>query len=150
MKTKLGQYHTALQEERKQAQEKLALLEEAKKALSDQFKALAAEALKHNNQSFLDLAKTNFEKHHEAAKGDLEKRQEAINGLVKPAKESLDKVDKQIEELEKARVGAYSGITEQIKSLTDGQTQLRAETVNLVNALAGTPNVRLAGWRKSS
>ena len=141
LKTKLGQYHTALQEERKQAKEKLALLEEAKKALSDQFKALAAEALKHNNQSFLDLAKTNFEKHHEAAKGDLEKRQEAINGLVKPVKDSLDKVDAKIQELEKARVGAYSGITEQIKSLTDGQTQLRAETANLVQALR-TPNVR--------
>lgn len=141
LQARVAQYQTALQEERKQAQEKLALLDDAQKKLSDAFKALASDALKTNNQSFLELAKTNFEKHHETAKGDLEKRQQAIDGLVKPVKESLEKVDKKIEELEKARVGAYSGITEQIKSLTDGQTQLRSETANLVQALR-TPNVR--------
>ena len=138
---KLAQYHTALQAERKQAQEKLALLDDAQKKLSDAFKALASEALRSNNQSFLDLAKTNFDKHHETAKGDLEKRQKAIETLVTPVKESLDKVDAKIQELEKARVGAYSGITEQIKALTEGQTQLRSETANLVQALR-TPNVR--------
>lgn len=141
LQTKLGQYHTALQAERKQAQEKLALIDDAQKKLSDAFKALAGEALKSNNQSFLELAKTNFDKHHEAAKGDLEKRQQAIDGLVKPVKESLDKVDAKIQELEKVRVGAYSGLTEQIKSLTDGQTKLHNETVSLVQALR-TPNVR--------
>src|SRR5262249_39126705 len=113
LQTKLGQYHTALQAERKQSLEKLALLEDAKNKLSDAFKALAAEALKGNNQSFLELAKTNFDKHHEAAKGDLEKRQQAIDGLVKPVEESLEKVDAKIQALEKAREGAYSGLTEQ-------------------------------------
>lgn len=139
--SKVAQLQTALQEERKQSQEKHALLEDAKNKLSDAFKALAAEALKHNNQSFLDLAKTNFEKHHEAAKGDLEKRQQAIDGLVKPVKESLEKVDGKIQELEKARQGAYTGLSEQIRFLTEGQAQLRNETSNLVQALR-TPNVR--------
>ncbi len=138
---KLTGYHTTLMKERKQAEEKLALLEQAEKKLSDAFKALASDALKTNNQSFLELAKSNFEKHHETAKGDLDKRQQAIDGLVKPVKESLEKVDAKIQALEKARQGAYSGLTEQIKFLTDGQTQLRNETANLVQALR-TPNVR--------
>lgn len=141
LKTTLGQYGTALQAERKQTQEKIALLAEAKKQLSDAFKALASEALTGNNQSFLDLAKLDFEKHNEIAKADLDKRQQAIEGLVKPVKDSLDRVDLKIQELEKARVGAYSGISEQIRSLTDGQALLRAETANLVRALR-TPTGR--------
>jgi DNA recombination protein RmuC len=138
---KEAQLTAMIREERKQAQEKLALLEDAKKNLSDAFKALASDALKTNNQSFLDLAKTNFEKHHETAKGDLDKRQEAIDQMVKPVKESLEKFNVQVKEIEKERVGAYSGLTAQVKSLMDGQTQLRTETSNLVRALH-TPNVR--------
>jgi len=138
---KLGQYHQALQNERHQSQEKLALLDDAQKKLSDAFKALASEALQSNNQSFLELAKTNLEKFQETAKGDLEKRQQAINELVKPVKESLDKVDAKIQDMEKVRAGAYSGLTEQVKSLIDTQKELRTETASLVNALR-TPGVR--------
>src|ERR1700687_6059790 len=52
----------ALENERRQGREKLALLDEAEKKLSNAFKALAAESLQSNNQSFLDLAKANLEK----------------------------------------------------------------------------------------
>jgi len=138
---KLAQSTEALRNQQQQTQEKLAVLDDAQAKLSDAFKALASESLKSNNQSFLELAKTHLEKFHEGAKGDLEKRQDAINALVKPVKESLEKVDGKIQELEKARVGAYTGLTEQVKSLLDMQKDLRAETSNLVTALR-TPNVR--------
>ena len=133
--TKAGQLNTLLDEERKQAREKLALLDDAQRKLSESFKALSAEALKSNNQSFLDLAKTSLEKFQEVAKGDLDKRQQAIVDMVKPVKESLEKVDSKIKEFEKAREGAYQGLTEQVKSLFDTQKDLRSETSNLVKAL---------------
>ena len=126
---------------RKAADEKLALVQEAEKKLSDVFKSLASDVLTNNNQSFLELAKVHFDKVQETAKGDLEKRQQAICELVKPVKESLEKVDGKIQELEKSRAGAYSGLTEQVKSLVDMQKDLRNETSNLVKALR-TPNVR--------
>ncbi len=141
LKAKLAQYATTLDQERKQAEEKLAVVNRAQEKLADAFKALAAEALKSNNQSFLDLAKATLEKFQETAKGDLEKRQLAIQELVKPVKESLEKVDTKINELEKARAGAYSGLTEQVKSLMDTQKQLQSETANLVKALR-RPQVR--------
>lgn len=141
LERELAQYRQALEGERKSTQEKLAILDEAQKKLSDAFKALAAEALQSNNQSFLDLAKTNLEKFQETAQGDLDKRQQAIVELVKPVKESLDKVDTKIQELEKSREGAYQGLTAQVRSLLETQTALRSETSNLVKALR-TPIVR--------
>ena len=141
LQAKLVQLVTTLDQERKQAEEKLSVLNDAKGKLADAFKALASEALKSNNQSFLDLAKTSLEKFQDAAKGDLEKRQLAIQEMVKPVKESLEKVDSKITEMEKARAGAYSGLTEQVKSLLDSQRQLQTETGNLVQALRA-PQVR--------
>jgi DNA recombination protein RmuC len=132
---------TTLQQERKQTEEKLAVLAEAQQKLSDAFKALAADALKTNNQSFLELAKATLEKFQESAKGDLDKRQQAIGELVKPVRESLDKVDEKIRQLETAREGAYRGLREQVSSLLDSQKDLRAETSNLVKALR-RPQVR--------
>ena len=52
---------STLVEERKSAAEKLELLENARKQLSDVFKGLSAEALKSNNRAFLELAKTSLE-----------------------------------------------------------------------------------------
>lgn len=130
-----------LHSERKQAQDKLALLEQAKTNFSDAFKALAADALKSNNQSFLDLAKTNLEKFQTEAKGDLDKRQLAIDNLVKPVAKSLEQFDAKVQQLETVRAGAYAGLTEQVKSLIESQKEIRTETSNLVRALR-TPNVR--------
>jgi DNA recombination protein RmuC len=125
----------ALLEQRKQTEEKLALLDDAKRHLADAFKALAADALKSSNTSFLELAKTHLEKFQESAKGDLEKRQTAIDELVKPVRESLGKVDAKLQEIEKTRIEAYTGLTEQVRSLSETQNALRGETANLVKAL---------------
>src|SRR6185436_1671285 len=76
-----------------------------------------------------------------AARGDLEKRQLAIDEIIKPVRESLNRFDSKIQDLETARVGAYEGLNQQVKSLLETQLQLRSETANLVRAL-GTPRVR--------
>jgi DNA recombination protein RmuC len=132
---------TRLDEERKNAGEKLALLEQAQVKLADTFKALSAESLRSNNQSFMDLAKTTLEKFHDQAKGDLSHKQQAIDALLKPIKESLEKVGGSLSELEKNRVGAYAELKEQVKALAMGQGQLQSETRNLVTALRA-PTVR--------
>jgi len=105
------------------------------------FKSIYTETLKNNNQIFLDLAKSSFEKLQESAKNDLEKREQAIDHLIKPIKESLDKFDAKIQEVEKNRVGAYEGLSQQVKSLLESQIQLHRETTNLTHALR-KPQVR--------
>jgi DNA recombination protein RmuC len=132
---------STLQLERKAGDEKLALLTRAKDELSDAFKALSAEALQTNNQSFLHLAKATLEKYQSEAKGDLEKRQQAVADLVSPIKKSLEDFDTQIRDIEHRRDEAYGTLTQQVKSLIGTQETLRTETGNLVRALR-TPSVR--------
>jgi len=139
--TRVATLETQLEQERKAATEKLAVLDEAQTRFSDAFKALSAEALRHNNTSFLELAKSTLEKTQEGARGDLEKRQAAIDALVRPMRESLEKVDTKINDLEKARSGAYEALTTQVRSLAETQNYLRSETSNLVRALR-SPIVR--------
>jgi DNA recombination protein RmuC len=105
------------------------------------FKALSSDALARNNQAFLDLAKSALAETQQAARGDLDLRQQAIGALVAPVRASLDKVDSKIQEMEKARSGAYAALHEQVRSLLETQSQLRAETGRLVTALR-TPGVR--------
>jgi DNA recombination protein RmuC len=132
---------TRLVEERKAALEKLAVLNEAQAKLSDAFKALSSEALKSNNETFLKLANATLEKFQEGARSDLEKRQTAIDQLVKPVRETLQKFDVKIGEIEKSRIEAYGGLTQQVRGLADSQVTLQRETSNLVKAL-GSPRVR--------
>jgi DNA recombination protein RmuC len=105
------------------------------------FKALSADALARNNQAFLELARASLAQTQEAARGDLEKRQQAIGELVAPVRASLEGMAGKIQELEKARVGAYATLSEQVRSLIETQSQLRSETGKLVTALR-TPSVR--------
>lgn len=127
--------------EREAAAEKLALLDKAQSQLSDAFKALSSEALRSNNKSFVELAQETLKTFHEQARGDLDKRQQAIDELVKPVRESLEKVDEKIQLMEKSRVGAYEGLTEQVRGLLETQNRLQQVAGNLVQAL-GTPRVR--------
>lgn len=135
------QLKAALEGERRAAEERREAFKQAAEELTVKFKALSRDALRDNNQSFLELASAKLEKVQETARGDLELRQKAIDQLVRPLKESLEKVDGKIGEIEKARAGAYAELREQVKALTTSQSQLHAETGNLVKALR-TPHVR--------
>ncbi len=125
-------------EEREQAKDKLALLDDAQRKLMDAFHALSAQALQKNNAAFLDLAQATLGKFQEKAGGDLAQRQQAIAELLSPVRESLARVDAQMQEIEKTRAGAYEGLATQVKSLIETQRELRGETGRLASALRST------------
>ncbi len=127
--------------ERRSASDKLTLLKNAEEKLREAFAALSSDALRQNNQSFLDLAKTSLAEFQNTARMDLDGRQKAIEDLVQPLKESLTKVDGKLQEVEKNRVGTASALTEQLRSLHQAQHSLQVETGRLVQALR-SPNVR--------
>jgi DNA recombination protein RmuC len=132
---------STLEAERKTSSEKVELVTRASEELRNAFKAMASDALKSNNLSFLELAKASLERFQSEAKGDLEARQKAVADMVSPVRESLSKVDAQIQQMEVARGRAYGDLHAQVQSLILTQKELQSETSNLVRALR-TPNVR--------
>jgi len=102
-----------IEAERRGFEAKLKLLEDAKRALSDAFNALSANALRSNSEEFLKLAQTS----------------------VAPVREALAKFEAKVQALEVAREGAYQGLVQQVSQLLDTGRQLRSETSNLVQAL---------------
>jgi DNA recombination protein RmuC len=91
-------------------------LAESDQKLRDTFQSLAAEALRDNRSSFLDLAKTSFEKYQQ------------------PISETLNRVDLRLGEAERDRIAAYSRLSEQVVAL--------GATANTLSRALRTPAVR--------
>ena len=141
MELACARLETRMESERKAAAEKLALMAQAETRFKDAFQALSASALKSNNESFLELARTQLERFHQQSHANLEERQKAIDALVGPLAESLAKVDGKIDAVEKSRVEAYGGLKQHLLLMQQMQARLQGETANLVKALRA-PAVR--------
>ncbi|TCJ15277.1 DNA recombination protein RmuC [Parasulfuritortus cantonensis] len=141
LRVRIAQLEAELEAERAALAEKLRLLEDMRAQSLDAFRALSAEALKSNNQAFLDLARESLGKFQEGARNDLEARNKAVENLVKPLAETLAKLEGQTVGLEQARAVAYTQLSEQVKQLIDSQSALQKETRSLGNALR-RPDVR--------
>ncbi len=106
---------STLAAERTATADKLRLLADTERKLTDTFQALAARTLKSNNESFLQLASAS---------------------LVKPIQEQLGRVDEKLAHIEQVRHTSYAALNEQLRGLTqDYLPQLRQETASLVKAL---------------
>jgi len=131
-----------LGEERRSAEERQRLLAEVEGAFAHAFRALSADALAQNNQSFLQLATATLERFQQGARAELEARQQAVDALVQPLRESLQRVDGVLGVMEQRRIAAYAELSDQLRGLVETQIpMLRGETANLVKALR-QPTVR--------
>jgi DNA recombination protein RmuC len=102
-----------LQHERTLSAEKLALLEETKQAFAAKFDGLAADALRKNNESFLELA----------------------SGKVRPIEEHLKKMSEEVQLLERSRRQDYGALQKSVESLVLSNERVRAEAASLSTAL---------------
>lgn len=129
-----GEVECARLVERLEQQE--ARMQEDEQKTSERFQLLSANALEKNNESFMRLAKTVLDRYQQGARDDLNVRQKTIEKMAQPINERLGKFDTKLDELEKSRVGAYSALEQQLKSLLETHLpQLHSETANLVKAL---------------
>ena len=119
----------------------MALLEKAQTQLRDSFQALAGSALKASNEEFLKLAHEKLSGLQKDAVTEIARKQQAFDELVTPIRDVLQQVDQKLGEVEKNRVETGAEIAALLEAIGRSQTQLRAETTNLVRALR-TPTVR--------
>ncbi len=131
---RIAELTTTLELERNAASEKLTGLEKT-------FNALSSQALRENNQAFLQLAQETLKQFHVQAINDLEQKEKAVENLVQPIREALDKTEQQIRLMENERKEAYGSLSKHLETMVQTQQLLHGETRNLVQALR-RPEVR--------
>ena len=141
MKGRSRELQARMEEEQKNAAEKIAQLQSLEERLNREFQALSAKALRENNEAFLNLAQTKLQTFQAEARGDLEQRQKTVENLVAPINETLARYDQQIQSMERSRSQAYGSLSQQVESLLVSQQKLESETGRLVKALR-MPQVR--------
>lgn len=121
--------------ERRGMGERIQAMEHDQDRLSDQFRALAAEALASNNEQFLGLAEQRLRSTQVAGQADLASRTEAVQALVDPLARTLSDVRQQIAAAEESRIASAAALGEQVRGMRDSSELLRQQTSSLVSAL---------------
>ena len=132
---------TELDKDRVVHAERLKAYAQAEGNLREAFQALSAEALKTNNQTFLDLAETRLRDARTQATADIDARKLAVENLLAPIARTLEQVDREIRESEHRRLEASAQLMQRIASLDTTGQDLRSQTLRLVDALK-RPGVR--------
>ena len=131
------------QEERERAMEaRLTELREAREALSAQFSEIGGKLLGEAQKSFLERADARF---NQAG----ERHEEKLKALLQPVETTLKRYEEGLSKVEKERVDSYAGLREAVELVRAGQTQVRDETMRLVNALRHSPKSR-GRWGEQS
>jgi DNA recombination protein RmuC len=141
LREELARVTAELTHQRDIVPQQLGLLAQAQAQLRDTFQSLAGAALKSSNDEFLKLAQERLSTVEKNAVTEMSKKQQAFDELVTPIRDVLQQVDRKLSEVEKNRIETGAEIAALLDSIGRSQTQLRAETTNLVRALR-TPSVR--------
>lgn len=141
LREELARLGADLAHEREIVPRQLKVLTQAQDQLRDSFQSLAGAALKTSNEEFLKLAQERLNGVGHRAVVEIEQRQQAFDALVTPIRDVLQQVDLKLGEVERNRVETGAEISALLEAIGRSQTQLRAETTNLVRALR-TPTVR--------
>ncbi len=141
LKERNAELSVTLQLERRSHAEKIASQRADRVQLNHAFNSLASRALRHNNETFLKLARENLHQFQLQASNELAQKEQAVENLVNPIKKALEKTEQQLRQMENERKEAYGALNKHLETLTRSQQMLQDETRNLVQALR-RPEVR--------
>lgn len=116
----VAQLRNTLEGERNVSQDKLALLLDAKQALSDQFKALANEILEEKSKRFTEQNQTN------------------LGALLDPLKSRINEFQAKIEDTYVKEGKDRTALGEQVRQLMELNQHLSEDAKNLTRALRGS------------
>ena len=117
---RLERASTELAEERRRSEEKLALLEDARARLAEQFKALAQDILEDKSRRFTEQNKTNLE------------------ALLNPLREQIGGFQKRVEDVYDKESRDRVSLLKEIHTLRDLNQRVAEDAVNLTRALKGS------------
>lgn len=108
-----------LAQERRQAEEKLALLERARETMQREFRVLAEEVMRQHGETF------------------SRQNREQIEGLLSPLREKLGEFQQSLQAAHTESEKERAGLREQIRLLSETSARMSRETENLTRALKG-------------
>ena len=123
-KTENAQLHTRIEEQSKNATEKLLLIQESEAKLKTQFENLANKIFAERSQQFKDQNKS------------------SLNEIVNPLKQQLDEFKKRIETVYDNENRDRISLREEIVSLRRDTSSMNKEALNLTRALKGDKKVQ--------
>ena len=112
---------------------------ETEERMKTSFQSLSYEIMERSSRTFLDLARSTFERAQEGARADLELKQKSLESLITPLRETMKSLEDHQRDLEKRREGAYASIFQQIEGMMQIEKDLRKETAQLSMALRAPP-----------
>ena len=124
LNAQLRELETRLEEQQKQAEEKLQLLIEAKEQLSEQFKNLANDILEKNSKKF------------------TEQNQVKLDAVMKPLGEKMKDFEKKVEDSYVKGAKERSSLVEQLKNLQALNQKLSKGAEDLTKALKGDSKIQ--------
>ncbi|MEJ2049124.1 MAG: hypothetical protein P8Y60_04640 [Calditrichota bacterium] len=119
-----------LQKDIESDQERMKWLELTQEKLKETFKALSADLLSVNSSQFLNQAKEKLGEILELQKRDWGIQKEEFKSMVNPLGKNLEDLDKQIQELEQKREGAYRTLLQQVTQLGLSNQELQKSTIH--------------------
>jgi DNA recombination protein RmuC len=119
LREQASELRITLEHEKKQAAEKLALLENAKEKLSAEFKNIANEIFDSKQKIF------------------SERSREQLDGLLKPLSERIKDFEKKVEDTYDKESKERFSLAKEVKNLQQLNTRISEDAVNLTNALKG-------------
>jgi DNA recombination protein RmuC len=130
-----GRAEGTVASERQTHHQKIEELTALRGDIETKLQALAAEALRGNEASFLRLAEQSFEKHREAAASLLAQKEQAIAALLAPMAASL--------EAYRQGLGGFENAWRQSQAVLNSEVQnVSAQARKLANALQASPKTR--------
>lgn len=116
---RLASMTTSLEMERRQFDEKLALLNESRDKLTVEFKNIANEIFEDKSKKFTDTSKA------------------SLSTILSPLQEKISQFEKRVEETYDKESKERFSLAREIKSLQELNNRISEEAVNLTNALKG-------------
>lgn len=127
LEKKLSETTVRLDAERRQAEEKIALLNDARERLTYEFKVLAERILEEKGKTFADRSKTQ------------------MDGLINPLREQLGDFKKRVEDVYDKESRDRAALLNEIGHLKHLNERIGKDALNLTNALKGDVKT-LGGW----
>ena len=127
LEKKLSERSTQLDAERRHAEEKIALLNDARERLTNEFKVLAERILEEKGKTFADHNKTQ------------------MDGLIGPLREQLGNFKKRVEDVYDKESRDHAALLNEISHLKNLNERIGKDALNLTNALKGDVKT-MGGW----